>query len=138
MANKEDTGNSASITFGTTGFTGKFTQLDPGEISIGDIEDSNLSTSGEKTYRAEDLSEPGELSGTVQFSSDVAIPGLGAAETVTVTFPQTTGLTTAATYAGTGYIKRFKLPTLENNVLQVAEIGVKWDGKTGPTFTAGS
>lgn len=138
MADKEDTGNGASITFGTTAFTGKFTQLDPGEKTLGDIEDTHLGTTGNKTYRPEDLVEPGELTGMVQFSSDTALPALGTVETVTLTFPIPAGLTTAATYAGTAYIKRFKVPTLENNTLQMAEITVKWTGKTGPTFTVAS
>ena len=131
-----DTGNAATITFATSSFTASFTDLDPGELTKEDLDTSHLGTTGQKTYKATDLVEPGELTATFFFDSSDSLPGLGTSETVTVTFPNNG--TTAATIAGTGYIKRIKYPPLRNGELQQAELTVKWDGLTDAAFTAES
>ncbi len=134
MANEEDTGNGATLTL-STGTTGNFEQIDPGEETIGTVEDSHLGTTGNETHRPADLGSPGEITGTYQWSADESPPVKGSVVTATVTWPLVSG-TTAANKAGTGIVTRVKYPPFSNNELEKAEITVKWDGKTGPTYTA--
>ena len=133
MAGETDTGNGATLTL-STGTTGDFEQIDPGESTMGTVEDSHLGTSGEATVRPADLIEPGEVTGTYQWSADETPPVLGSVVTATVTWPLVSG-TTAANKAGTAIVTRVKYPSFSNNELQKAEITLKWDGKTGPTYT---
>ena len=135
MANNEDTGNGATLTL-STGTTGNFEQISPGEQTATPIEDSHLGTTGNSTFRAADLYDEGEVSGTYQWSSDEAPPTPNSTVTATVTWPTPSGLSTPANKAGTAIITRVKHPELVNNELQKAEITLKWDGKTGPTYTA--
>lgn len=130
------TGNQATLTFGTSSFTGAFTRIGESTQEIEDLEDSDLSTSGFKEYVASDLIEPGEFEVELFYDVDEQ-PTLKTAETITITYPLTPGggNTNEATYAGTGYVKSFTTPELVNGSLMRARFTVKWDGKTGPAFT---
>lgn len=134
-----DTGNGASIAFSDTPYVGQYEELDAGEDTLGTIEDSYLETVGRKTYIAEDLVESGEIKGVTQFDSAADIPELtGEPETVTITWPLKAGQSTPATLSGTGILTKFTRPKFVNNQKQMSEIAVKWDGKTGPVYTAAS
>lgn len=131
-----DTGNGASITFGTSGFTGCFTELDPSEQTRDALEDSCLATTGQKTYIPGDLVEPGELRAKFLFAADDDLPAFGAPETITVTYPLPSGASTPGTLAGSGFLVGRKPAMVRNGALMECEIRIKWDGKTDVSYTA--
>lgn len=138
-----DTGNGATVTF-AGGFTGSYTEVGGTEQDIPDILTSHLGTVAAHTYIAGDLYEPGEfdceiiaLPALEALTAGAGIPTLGgAAFTVTVTYPVSTGMSTGATLAGTAYVKKRKTATLKNNELMMHTFTIKWTGVTKPAFTA--
>lgn len=145
MALTGDTGNGATIVFsGNMGFGTATTSLQiinvsQGEESVAVIDVSTLATTDAMESIPSDLREIAESSATFKFITTAPVVDLpAAAGTITITWPIRTGETTAATYAGTGFITGFTPPSLANGELQTGEIKWKWDGDTGPTFTIAS
>lgn len=132
------TGNTATIVFGTTGFTGNFEMVGGTEQEREKIEDSHLGTTTTKTYFPGDLKEPGEFEAEFQFDPDVQPPIDNVPETVTITFPVPTGLSNGATLAGTAFVTKWKSADLRNNEKMMATATVSWDGKTAPAWTNAS
>lgn len=138
------TGHGRTIAFGTSSFVGSMHFIGGTEQTREPIEDSHLAlTSGsERTYVPGDLIEPGQFDLRYQYDQSAGVfpPITGAAETITITEPLKTGEATAATLAGTGFFIRRKSADVEINATGVmeGEATIKWDGKTGPTYTAGS
>ena len=135
MSNYADTGNQATISFATTGFTGRFHMIGSTEQEIADLEDSHLGTTDFKTYFPSDLAEPGEFEIEFEWQGDDTPPALGTIETITVTHPVPPGMSNGAVHAGTGYVKKVAYPELRNGAIQVGKATVRWDGKTGPAYT---
>lgn len=135
-----DTGNGTTMTFGTSGYSLAFTEIDAGEATREPIEDTKLSTTGNMEFIPGDLEDSGEISGVYQWDQSYGtFPATTSApETITITYPLKSGESTNATLAGSGMVTRIKRPVSRNGELMMGEITVKWDGKTGPTFTAGS
>lgn len=133
-----DTGTGATLTLATTGTVGQIRSMTLPELSVEDIETTHLGTTGQRTYVASDLAEPGELQAEILFDTEVnSLETFGASETVTITFPISgSGNTTNATLAGTGYIKAQKFPDLSVGELQVYSLTVKLDGQTAMAWTA--
>lgn len=132
-----DTGNGASVTFSTYSGTLAVIDIDLGEQSIGTLDATVLASQDFKKYIFEDLAETNEVTMTVQWDTTETPPACdGVPETVTITFPQRTGETAAANLAGTGAFTTVKYPMLANSEVQQGEITVKFDGQTGPTYTA--
>jgi hypothetical protein len=131
-----DTGNSATIVFGTSGFTAKYHEIGGCEQEIPKIQDSHLGTVNWATTQPGDLKDPGEIECEFQWSAD-AQPPIGTVETVTITYPLSGAHTVGATLAGTGYICKRKSSALKNNTLLIGNFTFCWDGKTAPVFTAG-
>lgn len=141
-----DTGNGATLTLATTGAIGSIVEMTLPEWTLEKIDDSHLGTTNFRTYIPGDLAEPGEITATLIFDSELTTyPAIASTtdstwenpQTVTVTFPiSNTSNTSAATLAGTGFITGFSFPQLANNTLQTATITVAFDGKTEPAFTA--
>jgi hypothetical protein len=138
MANQYiDTGHGATITFGTSALAFNTLSIGLGTPTRAAIDKTHLGTTGQREFMAGDLEDAGEMSVNFQFDPGATAPVTStAAETVTVTFPLTTGAATAATYAGTGLITSVQLPELATETIQTGTLTVKWDGMTGPTFTA--
>ena len=131
-----DTGNLATVTFGTYAPTLKIIEADLGERGVDDLDVSTLATTGDMESIASDLRSTNEVKLVVQWDTAIAPPVPGSApETVTVTFPLRTGEATAANLAGTAYFKTVKFPTLANGTVQQGEVTIKYDGATGPTYT---
>lgn len=139
MANNGDTGAGVTLSFGTTGFTAYFVEVDSGEESRPAIPDDHLAST-QKTYMPGDLAEPGTLTGTYYWDQSFSTfpTTTTVAETVTETFPLKSGESTNATLAGTGIVTKVTRPKATTGSLMMGSIEVQWDGKTGPTFTAGS
>ena len=131
-----DTGAGATLALTTTGSIGTIKSIKMNEITIDDLETSDLSSTSWKTFIATDLADPGELTADIYFDGDASVPSLGVSETVTLTLPKVVATNTAATYAGTGYVKSYKLPDFDIGELQMATITVKFDGLTPPAWTA--
>jgi hypothetical protein len=86
-----------------------------------------------------DLEELGEVELDILFAAVTGLPVTGTVETITITYPlQASGATTAANMAGTAFIVAVVFPPFQTNQEMVAKIRLKYDGATGPTYTAAS
>ena len=137
---KRDTGHGASVTFGTTAWTGKIVGI-PTNVALtrDPVDISHLATSGQREYMAGDLDAIGAVTLDVAFETATGLPGTtGTPETITITFPLAPGGggVTAAKIAGTGFISGITYPPLQTNTMQTGQITIQFDGDTGPTFTA--
>jgi hypothetical protein len=133
-----DTGNSATIVFGTSGFSAKYHEIGGCEQEIPKIIDSHLGTVGYDTSQPGDLKDPGEVDCEFQWAAVGAssqVP-LGTVEVITITYPLTGAQSHGATLAGTGYVRKRKSSALKNNELLMGSYTLCWDGKTAPVFTA--
>lgn len=131
-----DTGNGATATFGTSSLSLAITKIQIGEISIDMLGVSTLATTDYMEEVASDLKKAPEVTIDFVFSTSANAPAVGgAAETMTITFPQRTGETAAATLVGTAQFVGLKLPDLENGKIQTGQVKWKYNGDTGPTYT---
>jgi hypothetical protein len=130
-----DTGNSATIVFTTTGFTARYHQLGASKDTIAKIETSHLGTTVQKTHIPGDLYDPNETQCEFEWPLGTPMPIAGASETVTITLPLPTAKTTAATVAGTGFVKERSSPVLKNDMLMMGSYTLVWDGLTNKTYT---
>ena len=129
------TGNTGTITFGTSGIVLSWTKIGEWQTTRSKLETSHLGTTVFKTFMADDLADPGEIEVEGLFDPTKALGSIvAAAETITITYPKTAG--TAANLAGTGFISMLSLPELVNGAVSKRKIKVAFDGGTGPTFTA--
>lgn len=127
-----DTGNTATITFGTSGFTANFHMLSGPEQERPKINKSHLGSADFEEYMPGDLVEPGEIEGEFEYDPDEQPPISAAVETITLTYPS--ALANGATCIGTGFVTRWSAPELRNNTLMVARVTVAFDGVTGPAW----
>lgn len=137
---KPDTGHGASITFGTTSWSGKITGV-PSNLQIrrAPVNASYMGTTGQEEYIAGDLESCSEITVDVLFEQATGLPATtSTAETITLTFPlnPNDGSATAAKIAGTGLITGVDYPSCQTGTLMTGKILIKWDGYTGPTWTA--
>lgn len=136
MANMGDTGNGATVTFGTSALSLAITEIQIGGITIDMLDVSTLATTDYMIEIGSDLKKAPEVSLKFVFSTLATAPVVGGApETFTTTFPLRTGEATAANLAGTIVITEFQLPELKNGTVQIGTAKVKFDGDTGPTYT---
>jgi len=135
-----DTGHGASVTFGTTSWSGKLISI-PTNLNLARprVDISYLGTSGQREYMPGDLEDIGEITLDVAFEAKTGLPATStAAETITVTWPIAPGGggVTAANLAGTGFITSISYPPMQTNIIQTGKITISFDGFTGPTWTA--
>lgn len=131
-----DTGQGATATFGTSSLSLAVTKILIGEISIDMLDVSVLATTDYLEMIASDLKKTPEVTLDFVFVTSATAPVVGgAAETMTVTFPQRTGETAAATLVGTAQFTSFKLPDLQLGQIQAGQCKWKYNGDTGPTYT---
>lgn len=135
-----DTGNTTTVTFGTTSFAPTINSITVGEMTREALDDSHLGTTGQMTKIASDLIDAGGFEMEIQWDQSAGTfpPITTAAETITINFPLKSGEATRATLAGTGFITSVSGPNIANGEIMVATIGVTWDGKTEAAYTAGS
>lgn len=139
MANA-DTGNTSTLTFGTSGLSVSIKQITGSDETRESLEDSHLGTTSSKTFVPSDLVDRGEIEFEFFFDGALAsLPAItGAAETGTISYPLVGAQSTRATLAGTGFFTSRKHPDVQNGTLMMGRGKFKWDGKTGPTHTVGS
>ena len=137
------TGNTATLVVtGSTGWTPAITSITPGPATRAALEDTTLATTaGKNTFVPDDLVNWGDftIEGYYDQSATVITAPIAAApNTWTITEPLKTGENTAANVAGTAFCTEFTWGQKKNGELQMFSAVAKWDGKTGPAFTAGS
>ncbi len=123
-----DTGNLSTLTF-ATGITAalKFRYIDPSEESIGNIDCSHLATTVHRSVVKEDLSDTPELSMEYNWDTFDEPPVVGLdLGNATHTYPLRPGEVTPATRVGKAYVSAIKHPRMENNVLQVGMLKIKY------------
>ena len=135
-----DTGNGTTIAFGTSGFTANVYSISGSAQTREALESSHLGTTSFKEYIVDDLVEPGEFEIEFEWDQSFATfpPISAAAETITITYPLKSGEVTNATLAGTGFLISTTGPTATNGEIMRGMATVKFDGQTGPTYTAGA
>lgn len=129
-------GNGATFTL-NTGSVGTIISLDPPEETIGEVNDDSLGTTDFHEFVAAKVADTSPLTGVAVFNGGT-LPSLGTQLTGTITYPLGTGQTTGATFAGTGFFTRRKIGELALDSRVVLEFSFRFDGKTGPAYTAGS
>lgn len=137
MAIVGDTGNGATFVLATTGGSFAIEKISVGEESVNLLDASVLATTDYMLTISAALKTTPELVIDVVFATGAALPNPGSApETGTLTFPTRSGESTAANIAGTGFVSARKYPDMANSEIQKAQFKFKYDGDTGPTFTA--
>ncbi len=110
-------GNGFALTFGTSSWNPKITSFSRSGEAADDIETSDLSTTGMKTYVGGALVEGGTY--TLGFQYDPVLttrPTTGVTETITATYPVSVSGNTAADDSFSGYVNSYEIEG-ENNVL---------------------
>lgn len=139
MANASvDTGHGATVTLSSSAESFNWTGIDLGSSTLDAIETTWLGSGAKKTFMPGDVSDEGEVTIPFQFDAEAALPTKGTVQTLTLTFPTATGQTTPANLAGTGFITNVTRPNLQTGQLQTGQLTFKFNGLTGPTFTAAS
>ena len=135
-----DTGNGTTLSFATSGFSANIYSISGASFARDSLETTHLGTTAFKEYVPDDLVEPGEFEIEFEWNQSFSTfpPISTAAETITVTYPLRTGETTNATLAGTGFLTASTGPNVTNGEIMRGSATVKFDGATGPTYTAGS
>lgn len=133
----KDTGHGATISLPGLGFTGCIRSIGLPEWVMEKIDASCLDSVDFFEYVFADLSDAGDVTMTVAFDPEVALPAMGKTDTLTITWPiSNPANNTAATLVGSGAITSLTLPTLETNTLQEMTIVFSFDGQgQAPTFT---
>lgn len=129
-------GNGTTLTL-SSGSVGTVISIDPEEESIVSVPDDDLSTATNHKKLPGKLTEIGEMNIVAVFNPD-AVPALKTISTATLTYQPRTGQTTGAVRAGTGYISKRKVTSIENDTRVMINLSFQFDGGTGPTYTAGS
>ena len=141
MVLKNYNSQGASVSFGTSGLTGKVLSVGGVEQSRDALEitDLGIAANGAKKYIPADIYEPGTIDIEFLFSSAQGLPALDAvAETITITFPKATVAGASATLAGTGFIQSRSTPELSVGDVMTMSCSVQFDGDTAPVYSAGS
>lgn len=133
-----DTGNGATITFGTTSFTAQFTMIGGTTQTRPMLNISHLGTTTKELFMVGDLYDPGEFEAEFWFNPNDQPPISNAIETVTITFPVPSGSSNGATLAGTAACSGWTSGQCRNNEVMSARATIKWTGGTGPTWTDAS
>jgi len=133
----------------SSGSVGTIISITPGRESIEDIPDDYLAVADAHevipglvvTYESMTIlciADIDDLAGSTVGIPTPNPPALGKVVTGTLTFRPQTGQTSGATLAGTGYVKERMVGELSTDTRVVIEYVWRWDGKTGPAYTAGS
>lgn len=106
---------------------------------VDELDDTGLDSIGYYESCPDDLLKVDAFDVTVyaDFSKRIS-EQIGKLGTITLTLPLQPGQVSAARYIGTGFIMRNDSPELSAGTRLTNTISVKFDGKTGPTFTPAS
>lgn len=130
-----DTGHGATLTFGTTGGTWNCRSIGALDQNRPRVKTSYLGTSAVDSFMPGDLTELSEVEAEIIYASTAGLPAIGSAtETVTITYPISSGGNAASTVAAAGFITGTSYPELRTNELQIGKIRFSFAGAA--TFTA--
>lgn len=116
-----DTGLGTAITF-SNGFLARVLSIEISGIERGELDSTTMgSTAGGKTFLPTDMYDPGEMSVEMQFDTDAAPPITGAAETVTITWPD------AETWACSGWLKSLSVNAAAEDIMTATAV-IKFTG----------
>ena len=137
MASTAITGQGATISL-SGGATGCVRSIKLPEWSQEKIDASCLSTTDWKKFIAGDLVDPGQIEVTAVFlPDDVPTKPDKVPQDVTVTFPLSSGGTSAGSLTGSGFIMSTSGPNFEMDTLAEVSFTFCFDGDgTPPTYTA--
>lgn len=132
-----NTGKGATLTLGGTAFVANVVSITGPTITRESIDDTTLANTGDfMTSIPADFAELGEIEVTFYWDDHGTPPDMGGvAASAVLTWP-IGGADTAANLTGTGFATELKYPDFENNAIQTGSAKIKFDGKTGPTYTA--
>jgi len=116
-----DSGHGITIAFGTSNFSAQLLDVTPPGAEREAIDVSHMGNSGYKQFIPSDLVDWGECEMEVGFDPATAPPVRGAAETITITFPD------ATTWVFTGFMTSYK-PKAPMEDKMTATVGVKVSG----------
>lgn len=142
MAGESQIGTTAALTTQST-IVLNVRSMTPPEQPINALPVSTLATSGFREYNPGKLKEPGQQEFVILHDVDLMPTidaGKGVADTLTITYPLKSGQITNATTVGTGFIVDYQLNEFnaDDDEPQLGTLVWQWDGKTGPTHTAGA
>jgi len=123
-----DTGTGASVTFGTSSFTANFTSITIDGVTRPAIDTTHLGTTVARTFTPGELIDYGEFGIEFQWDPDDFPPIDQAPETITLTFPLSSGGSTAATFAFPGFMTNYSgAIALEELMTATATIKISGD-----------
>lgn len=107
MPNPVDVGTGTTVTFGTSGFSAFVTAYNGPNFIRDEADTTHMATTGGKTNIPGDLYDIGEMSMDIYYDPSLTIPmfAANAPETITLTFPIPSGLSTGATVSFSGWMK---------------------------------
>ena len=128
-------GTATTIAFATSSFSAEVKSINGGDITREDVDVTHLGSTGYMEFQPADLVDGGSIEMEIHFDPDDQPPILGVAETITITFPLPSGMSTPATFVFTGYVNAWSWEAPLEEVM-TAELTVKVDGKgTAPAWT---
>lgn len=128
------TGHGATVGFGTSTFTAPVTSISPDEQSREVLDDSHLGTTDYRTKQPGDLVDAGGFSASGWYDADQQPPVTGAAETITLTLPDSNAASgSGATIAASGFVDSWTIGEITTGSLISYDMHVTW--ADGPTFT---
>lgn len=128
-----DIGTGTTIAFATSSFVANILSINGQDMSRPSIKTSHMGTTTYDTFVPGDLSDPGSTEMTFQFDPDTQPPINGAAEVITITFPLSSGGTTAGKVVTTGFIEAWSWEDPMEELL-TGTATIKWTGT--PVWTA--
>lgn len=116
-----DCGLGTAIAFSSS-FLAKVLSIEISGIERAELESTTMATTNNaKTFLPADLYDPGEMSVEMQFDTDASPPITGAAETVTITWPD------AETWACSGFLKSFSVNAPVEEIMTATAV-IKFTG----------
>lgn len=146
---KANTGNGATATLANQDIVVGIRKITIGGKNIGTIDVTELDRikGDPQQLIPGDIAEVDEVTVEGNWDTETALPKLGDVsddvsatagdgDVLTITWPLFPGQATAAKITGTGFFTGINFPEFENDAEQSGSMTWKFNGKTGPTYTA--
>lgn len=127
----------AGVVFGSSGGTWEFTNIGRYSEPIPVLDDTHLGTTNRRTKIPGQLKDPQMLTVQLHNSPTATLPVIGLVQTITINGPLG-AFATAENWAGTGFVVDIRTPEFasDTEAIQIIEMDIQFDGKTGPARTA--
>lgn len=127
-------GHGAAVAFGTSTFTSPIVSITPDAQTREVLDSSHLGSTTWRSKLPADLVEAGGFSCSGFYDTNVQPPITAAAETITVTLPDSVPASGAgATIAASGFVDSWSIGEITSGSLIPYEMHITW--ATGPTFS---